>query len=165
MSGLALGCTNGMGTEPEVTAAFEGLTREIRLAFHELRAAAEALHDDPDGLTPAHRGVLESLHTAGPRTVPALARVRPVSRQHIQILVNRLLELGLVATTENPAHERSPLIGLTPAGKKRFEAMQRRERDALRRAKLPVSIPRMAEAADTLRRLREFLASMAETER
>src|SRR5262245_37877010 len=126
-----------MHSESATTAAFEALVRAVRLTFHELRAAAEALHDDPDGLTPAHRGVLESLHRGGPSTVPALARSRPVSRQHIQVLVNRLLELGFVATRANPAHERSALVALTPAGRKRFEAMLRRERRAFGNAKFP----------------------------
>jgi DNA-binding MarR family transcriptional regulator len=141
------------------TVSFENLAREVRLAFHELRAAAEALDHDPDGLTAGHRGVLESLTREGPRTVPALARARPVSRQHIQVLVNRLLELELVATLKNPAHERSSLVALTAAGARRFEAMQRRERRAFDRAKFPVSEARMNAAAETLRRTREFLAA------
>jgi DNA-binding MarR family transcriptional regulator len=152
-----------MGSETEATTAFEALTREVRLTFHELRAAAETLHDDPDGLSSAHRGVLESLSGAGPRTVPELARARPVSRQHIQVLVNRLLELGLVTATVNPAHERSSLIALTPSGIKRFETMRRRERRVFGQAKFPVSEARMNEAAETLRRTREFLAAMFES--
>src|SRR5262245_18672006 len=142
----------------ETTAALEALAREVRLTFHELRATAEALHDDPNGLTAAHRGVLESLHRDGAQTVPALARARPVSRQHIQILVNRLLEVGLVTTEPNPAHERSQLIALTPAGAKRFAEMQRRERRALGSAKIPVSDGRMRVAADTLAELGALLA-------
>src|SRR3954464_3148661 len=86
--------------------AFDALTREVRLTFHQLKAAAEALHADPDGLGAAHRGVLESLHRDGAQSVPALARARPVSRQHIQVLANRLLELRLVETVQNPAHQR-----------------------------------------------------------
>lgn len=154
-----------MADQAEATAAFEALAREVRLTFHELRATAESLHDDPDGLTAAHRGVLESLSRDGPRTVPALARARPVSRQHIQVLVNRLLDVGLVATEPNPAHERSQLIRLTPAGTKRFAAMQRRERRALGSAKIPVSEARMRAAAATLTELREFLAEKLRTTR
>ncbi len=148
-----------MANRPEATAAVEALMREVRLTFHELRATAEALHDDPAGLTAAHRGVLESLERGGPQTVPALARARPVSRQHIQILVNRLLEVGLVRTEPNPAHERSQLIALTPAGAKRFAEMKRRERRALGNAKLPVSEARLRAATETLAELREFLAA------
>src|SRR5262245_6092685 len=149
----------------ETTAALEALAREVRLTFHELRATAEALHDDPNGLTAAHRGVLESLHRDGAQTVPALARARPVSRQHIQILVNRLLEVGLVTTEPNPAHERSQLIALTPAGAKRFSDMQRRERRALGSTTLPVSEARLRAATETLSELREFLAATFRTKR
>jgi DNA-binding MarR family transcriptional regulator len=141
------------------TRAFEALTREVRLTFHQLRAAAETLAANEDGLTAAHRGVLESLQHGGPRTVPALARSRPVSRQHIQTLVNRLLALNLVETQANPAHRRSPLVRLTAAGKKRFDQMQRRERRAVERSKLPVSEARLREAAETLRTLRERVLS------
>ena len=154
-----------MASSSETTTAFEALAREVRLTFHELRAVAEALHDDPDGLTAAHRGVLESLHRGGPQTVPALARARPVSRQHIQILVNRLLDAGLVRAEPNPAHERSQLIALTPAGAKCFAEMQRRERRALGNAKLPVSEARLRAATETLCEVREFLAAAFRTKR
>ncbi len=136
---------------------FELLAREVRLTFHALKAAAEALHQDPDGLSAGHRGVLESLEVGGPQTVPALARARPVSRQHIQILVNRLLDLKLVEPQENPASRRSPLIGLTADGRRRFRGMVRRERAALAGTELPISDARIREASETLRKLRTVL--------
>jgi DNA-binding MarR family transcriptional regulator len=140
---------------------FELLVREIRLSFFALKAAAEALHADPDGLTAGHRGVLESL-ADGARTVPALARARPVSRQHIQILVNRLLALGLVLTRENPASRRSPLVELTPAGRERFQHMLARERAAYPDDNLPIPEHRLREAAETLRGLRAVLGREGE---
>jgi DNA-binding MarR family transcriptional regulator len=138
---------------------FEALALEVRLTFHQLRAAVEAIHHDEDGLTAAHRGVLESLHRDGPQSVPQMARARPVSRQHIQVLVNRLLDLGLVETLPNPAHRRSALMRLTTAGKGRFEQMRKRERRAMGAIDLPVSESRMRDAAETLRKLREALAA------
>jgi DNA-binding MarR family transcriptional regulator len=138
------------------------LVREIRLSFFALKARAEALHADPAGLTAGHRGVLESLSEGGARTVPALARARPVSRQHIQVLVNRLLELGLVATRQNPASRRSPLIELTPAGRQRFRRMLARERAAFPDNDLPISETRLREAAETLRSLRGVLGEEGE---
>ncbi len=132
------------------------------MLFHELRATADSLHDDPDGLSAGHRGVLESLRREGARTVPDLARARPVSRQHIQVLVNRLLELELVVTTPNPAHRGSPLVALTPAGRRRFTAMVARERDAFAHAKLPVPLGRLREATQTLHEVRRFLAERRE---
>src|SRR5262245_21516275 len=98
---------------------FEAFAREVRRLFHQLRLAAEALHGDPE-ISAAHRAMLESLYREGPLTVPGLARGRSVSRQHIQILINRLLELGLVETTPNPGNRRSPFIALSDAGRRRF---------------------------------------------
>jgi DNA-binding MarR family transcriptional regulator len=138
--------------------AFEELSREVRLLFHQLRATAERLHQD-ERLSVAHRGVLESLLRGGAQTVPALARARPVSRQHIQVLVNRLLDLGLVETRENPASRRSPLVDLTPAGRKKIGAMLQREQRALASGALPITERRLRTAAETLRGVRKFLAS------
>jgi DNA-binding MarR family transcriptional regulator len=56
-----------------------------------------------------------------------MARARTVSRQHIQTLVNELLRDRLVELAPNPAHQRSPLVRLTPKGKALFEVMLRRE--------------------------------------
>ncbi len=137
---------------------FETLAREVRRLFHQLRLSAEQLHADP-ALTAAHRAMLESLFRDGPQTVPELARGRSVSRQHIQILINRLLELGLVEARPNPGNRRSPHIALADAGRKRFEAMRRRERRTFAPATLPVSARRLREATETLAALREHLAA------
>ncbi len=138
--------------------AFDALGREVRGLFHQLRATGEAIHAAHGGLPVSQRGVLESLYRDGPATVPALARARPVSRQHIQVLVNALLEAGLVETAENPGHRRSPQIALTVAGRRRFEAMRLRERRALEAQRLPVSAAELRAAARVLRALRTHLA-------
>jgi DNA-binding MarR family transcriptional regulator len=114
----------------------EDVIGEVRSLFHLLRAAAGELHglgQSSAGL----RGVLESLGNHGPQTVPQLARSRPVSRQHIQMLVNELTRRGLVHLTENPAHKRSRLIALTEEGSVTRRRMRRREERLL--ARLPVS--------------------------
>src|SRR5579871_4207071 len=93
------------------------LVSRIPRLYFLLRAFGEALHADL-GVTTAMRGVMTSLAGVGPRTVPELARERPVSRQHIQAVVNELMTAGLVQATANPAHRRSQLIGLTDQGQR-----------------------------------------------
>src|SRR5262245_24713425 len=101
--------------------------------------------------------MLESLYREGALTVPGLARGRSVSRQHIQVLINRLLELHLVEARPNPGNKRSPFIALTDAGRKRFEAMRRREHRAFAATTLPVSVRRLQEATETLAGVRQHL--------
>jgi len=91
--------------------------------------------------------------------MPQLARARPVSRQHIQVLVNGLLKNGLVVTEENPAHRRSALVHLTPKGKRQLEAMQKRERDLLVHARFGLTAQEIEGAAETLGAVRRFLES------
>jgi len=80
------------------------------------------------------RAVLEGLDRSGPRTVPAMARARLVTRQHIQTILNELLERKLVETQE-------------------------RERRALRRYKVEVSEKDLARTAESLREIRSMFNS------
>ena len=71
-------------------------------------------------------GLLRSLRLGGPQTVPALARSRPVSRQHIQTLADAMAADGLVAFRPNPAHKRSQLVAITGKGEQVYEALARK---------------------------------------
>src|SRR4051812_20304648 len=93
----------------------EALLDEVRLLFHRAAEVASELHG-AEQVSVGMRAVLEVVHRAGPLSVPDVARRRHVSRQHVQTLVNALLARELVTAEENPAHRRSPLISLTPAG-------------------------------------------------
>ena len=129
---------------------------ETILLFHRLRAAAEEVHGQGP-LSGGRRGVLRSLYRLGPQTVPQMARARPVSRQHIQMLVNGLLEDGLVELAENPAHKRSHLVGLTGKGRALIEKMLAREAAVLAAVKIEIPERDLRRTAEVLRSLREFL--------
>jgi len=131
---------------------------EAAALFHRLRAVAAEVHGRSE-LSAGQRAILLSLDRLGCQAVPQLARARPVSRQHIQVLVDGLLERGVVATEENPAHRRSPLVHLTPRGKRQLEAMQKRERELLIRAPAELSAQKIQAAAETLGSVRRFLES------
>ena len=68
-------------------------------------------------------GLMRSLYSRGPQTVPQLARARPVARQHMQKLANELAADGYIEFFDNPAHKRSRLLRLTPAGEARFKEL------------------------------------------
>ncbi|MFN7919466.1 MAG: MarR family transcriptional regulator [Bryobacteraceae bacterium] len=135
--------------------AFLRLSDECVALFHTLRAAAEQVHGQGE-LSAARRGILRSLANSGPQTVPQMARARQVSRQHIQIVVNGLLEDGLVRPVSNPAHKRSSLIQLTTPGRKKVEAMAAAERRLLAELRLPSSAA-MNQAAETLAAVRSII--------
>jgi DNA-binding MarR family transcriptional regulator len=131
---------------------------ETTALFHRLRAVAAEVHAKSE-VSAGQRGVLVSLDRQGPQTVPQLARARPVSRQHIQVLVNGLLEDGFVEVEENPAHRRSSLVRLTSQGKRQVEAVQKRERNLLAQAHFGLTAGEIEGAADTLRSIRHFFES------
>lgn len=87
----------------------------------------------------------------------ATARRRRVSRQHIQALVNPLVDAGMVEAVPNPAHKRSPLMRLTRQGDKTIARMKERETRFARRAELDANASELTRAARTLRELRRAL--------
>lgn len=140
-------------------AAIGAVIDETRALFHRLKAVAQEVHHQ--GLATAGlRGVVQDLYRNGPRTVPDMARARPVSRQHIQVLVNQLLDLGWVELTDNPAHKRSKLVAITARGRGAFEDIRRTEAAIL--ADLPVSVSEseLEAAAAVLEKVRTAFADI-----
>jgi DNA-binding MarR family transcriptional regulator len=119
----------------------------------------ERLHAN-ERITIAMRAVLEFLVLRGPATVPQIARGRYVTRQHIQELVNALLERRLVEMADNPAHRRSRLTRLTPLGEETIERIRRREQRIYRKLDLGVRPIDLERAERTLRRVRNVLAEL-----
>lgn len=85
-----------------------------------------------EGLSVGIRAVLALLHKHGPMTVPQMGRTQAISRQFVQRVVNDAAARGLVESTPNPAHRRSPLIRLTDAGRATITAVLAREHLLLR---------------------------------
>jgi DNA-binding MarR family transcriptional regulator len=140
--------------QARVVEAVESLIDETRLFFHRMKLAAEQLHDAEE-ITAGLRGVLFSLDRSGPQTVPQMARARPVSRQHIQMLVNPLVERRCVELVDNPAHSRSRLVRLTPRGRRLVDRMRKRESRIFGALGSDMSEKQLRSAATVMRSLRE----------
>jgi len=137
----------------------ESLLNEVRMLFHRAVQAAEALHSE-EGVSLGMRAVLEFLLREGPAAVPEIARRRYVTRQHIQTLANAVVERGLATLHPNPAHRRSSLVALTPAGRELIERMRRRELRLYESADLGVAEKALEQAARTLARVRRGLGGV-----
>ena len=105
--------------------------------------------------------VLQVLDRLGPLTVPAIARIRAVSRQNIQTLVNRLEAHGYVALGANPAHKKSGLVQLTDHGRRLLAAATAREFKSSEALLPHVSETRLVRAARLLGQLRKLLSGNA----
>lgn len=123
------------------TETLHQVTREVRACFNRLKAVADALHADL-GVTAALRAIIEYLAENGPHTAPQIARAKGVTRQHIQVSADALVDAGFVQFVENPAHKRSQLMTLTEKGQVAFATMRKRE------AVILVQLAENHEAAD-----------------
>ncbi len=132
------------------------LMLEIFATFFRLRAVGRqlgAVSESGGGSW----GLMRSLAIGGPQTVPDLARARPVARQWIQQLADELAERGLVEFRPNPAHKRSSLVALTPAGRAEYRRLSARVARLTRRMGRAVPAGDLARAAATLRDFRAAL--------
>ncbi len=126
--------------------------------FRRLRLVAEELHGGGP-LSGGKRNLLRELERLGPRTVPQMARVRSVTRQHIQMHVNDLAGQGHVELVHNPAHRRSKLVRLTEQGREEVASMIRREVRLLSKLYVAATEEELRKAADVLRAVREAFES------
>ncbi|MBN1573359.1 MAG: MarR family transcriptional regulator [Deltaproteobacteria bacterium] len=138
------------------TQALESLIAETISFYQRLQDVAERLHGFRR-LSGGKRGVLRDLYQNGMQTVPEMARSRPVSRQHIQTIVNPLFEEGLVEFVENPAHRRSKLVRLTQRGVDLLEEMNRREMELLSEIEIDISEKDILNSASVLKSIRVSL--------
>jgi DNA-binding MarR family transcriptional regulator len=85
------------------------------------------------GVSVADRAVMEFLHPDENLSVPDIAERYQVSRQHVQVTVNSLLDARILVANVNPRHKRSPLIALTNKGKRMFRTIKARDTKAIKK--------------------------------
>lgn len=133
------------------------LITEIRRSFQLLRQLSDTMNADV-GVTAAMRSVMETLADHGSRTVPDIAAEKHVSRQHIQKNADELMRTGLAKSRPNPAHKRSVLIELTPAGRVLFETIRQSETELIERIVAPLPDQALIQSNNTLKAFRERMA-------
>ena len=132
------------------------LVEAVIATFRTLRIAGGKLHGRPGPLS-GERGVIMDLARLGPDTVPNMARVRGTSRQHVQVIVDRLIADGQAERRTNPASRRSPLIALTRRGQAEARRMAKRE-GVFFAEHVKLNAAEMRRAAATLRALEAAIA-------
>ena len=130
------------------------ITWLVRRLFRAMEERADAYLQD-EGLTAADRAVMEFLSAGEHLTVPDIARRYQVSRQHVQVTVNGLLDRGLLETHANPRHKRSPLLGLSERGTSVFAGIRRKEQRRIDAMFADIEIADIATTKRTLQRLLE----------
>lgn len=148
----------GGSSKRSVYETMDALTFEMALVVFRLTDVARELLGQGKHSS-GRRSVLKSLGKEGPQTVPHMARLRSVSRQHVQKLVNGLLDDGLVQMQANPGHKRSNHIALSKKGERFLEEMTRRERDYLKFLARGITHDDLENSLRVVRTLREKLDS------
>lgn len=108
-------------------------------------------------------GFLRTLALRGPMTVPDIARLRPVARQHVQRLADEAAASGLVEFVDNPRHRRSKLVRLSAKGAREYARMSALVLKHCGEAARKLDMGEVARASATLAKLRLALGGDAGT--
>ena len=98
----------------------------------------------PVGLTAAWWQVLGAA-LGGPQSVSEIARTMGLTRQAVQRIADLLVERGLAAYADNPAHRRAKLLTPTPAGRDAVAAINPAHRSAAKTLVAELGADRLAE--------------------
>lgn len=128
LAGHRIGVRQRTGASPNVDSkanAVAELMLEVAQCFFRIRAVGQKT-----GLISSWGGgafgFMRSLALLGPLTVPQIAQMRPTSRQRMQRLADELAAERLVEFIDNPKHQRSKLVRLTPEGDARYRELNAR---------------------------------------
>jgi len=147
----------GASSHPgEIHEAVDAFTHEVALLYFRMTIAATQFLGQGRHSS-GRRSLIKSLGADGPQTVPAMARARAVSRQHVQKLVDELRRDGMVTSRPNPAHKRSKLVDLTPAGRRFLHEMSKREVALFEELAEGIPAQEFRRAAELVRSLRTRL--------
>jgi len=128
-----------------------------------LHAAGHRLAEQ-EGLTAARWQVLGALALAGrPLTVPQIARRMGLTRQAVQVTVNRLVGEALAEVGDNLDHRRSPLIWLTELGSQKYAALDQRQARWINALAAGLQISDLATTARLLHELGDRLEKTGQT--
>ncbi len=131
----------------------------VRRLFRAMAESSNALLAEFD-LSACDRAVLEFLYPDESLSVPEIAERYQVSRQHIQVTINALVDAGLLGSRPNPRHKRSPLFELTPAGKQLFQKIRGRETRLLKKLFADINEKEQTVTAETLSKLLDRFADL-----
>ncbi|MCB1303979.1 MAG: MarR family transcriptional regulator [Leptospiraceae bacterium] len=139
----------------ERTDAMIGLAQEVYRLYYAFKAAEKRAYKD--GLNDSMRELLFLLMEKGHHTVPALARIRGVSRQRMQSVADGMIQLGFLEKAPNPAHRKSAILQLTKKGRGAAGRSLRTERRFFQNMMPWISERKLVSARSLLAELRETL--------
>lgn len=109
--------------DKDTAAKLVALTTDLMMVFGRMKRAAR-----PGDVGPVHPGtefaILDTILRHGCRTVPEIASWRGVTRQSVQAVVNKLVELDVLVHVENPNHKSSKRLEATPRGLEQYAHTQ-----------------------------------------
>lgn len=133
------------------------ITWLIRRLFRSMGRSADS-YLEALGVSAADRAIMEFLYPDKALSVPQIAELYSVSRQHVQTTVNSLLERGVLSLKENPKHKRSSLITLNDKGRSLFLDIAQKDKEAIKQLFNGISDAEAKKVRATLEKMKANLS-------
>lgn len=109
--------------DDETAVKLWALTTDLMMVFGRMKRFAHI--SDPSAVHPGTEfAILDSILRYDCRTVPEIAIYRGVTRQSVQKVVNKLLDVQTLVYAENPSHKSSKYLQVTPGGLKVYQSVR-----------------------------------------
>lgn len=106
--------------DDETAGKLWALTADVMMVFGRMKRFAHV--GDPGSVHPGTEfAILDTILRHGCRTVPEMAIFRGVTRQSVQKVVNKLIDVQTLVYAENPSHKSSRYLQVTPGGLKLYQ--------------------------------------------
>ena len=133
--------------------ALKLLLSETRSLFHHMKLLAEDSFQE-ESLSGGARGILRDLSWLGPQSEENLTKLRPLSRIHIEEMIEPLIHSGYVQRSGNIDDDILPMLELTDKGRRFLQSSNRREMEILSSISKSISTEEMLTALDVIKSVR-----------
>ena len=133
--------------------ALKLLLSETRSLFHHMKLLAEDSFQE-EAMSGGAKGILRDLAWMGPQSEENLAKLRPLSRIHIEEMIDPLISSGYIQRSGNIDDDLVPQLELTEKGRRFLRSSNKREMDILTAISLSISKEEMLTALDVLKSIR-----------
>jgi DNA-binding MarR family transcriptional regulator len=99
------------------------LTGDLMMVMGRMKRHAHI--SEPGSINPGTEyAILDTVLRHGCKTVPEIASFRGVTRQSVQKLVNKMIEMKTISYSENPSHKSSRYLQVTIGGLKLYKSIE-----------------------------------------
>ena len=155
-----------MANSEQMTEWVRTIERTSRLLhrYHMRRVFADTAWENAVALTPPQVRMVMAVHEQGPVTIKQLTRILHVKAPAASMMVDRLVDMGVLTREDNPADRREVLVRISHRDQSMIEEVERRHFQVTSELCEALGVETTGIWADVCRRVQELLLNREDEE-